>query len=207
MNEKAGMYHVGAPLLLDPPTSSRSGKIESSYADRVAEHGNAKSDAELRITSASTVADGPVDRQEPPATPAQVVERFLNLLRAGDVERAVGLLAEDVEYVNVGLPTVHGRERVRRLFRATLGRANSGFDVYVHAISANGPTVLTERTDVLKARQLYLQLWVCGRFDVHDGQIVLWRDYFDYMAVITATLRGLMGTIFPAARPQPPVPS
>jgi limonene-1,2-epoxide hydrolase len=150
------------------------------------------------------VADGQIDQQEPPATPARVVERFLDLLRASDVERAVELLAEDVEYVNVGLPTVHGRERVRRLFRATLGRADSGFDVYVHAISANGPTVLTERTDVLKVRRLHLQLWVCGRFDVHDGQIVLWRDYFDHMTAIAATMRGLVGTILPAVRAQPP---
>ncbi len=74
----------------------------------------------------------------------------------------------------------------------------------MHAITANGPTVLTERTDVLKLRQLRVQIWVCGRFDVHDGQIVLWRDYFDYVAVFAATVRGLLGTVFPPARAKPP---
>ncbi|HWX44118.1 MAG TPA: limonene-1,2-epoxide hydrolase family protein [Solirubrobacteraceae bacterium] len=155
--------------------------------------------------SASEIAGAEVDQQERHSTPLLVVERFLDLLRSGDVERAVELLAEDVEYVNVGMPTVHGRERVRRLFRATLGRPGGGFDVHIHSISADGPTVLTERTDVLKFHGLHVQLWVCGRFDVHDGQIVLWRDYFDYMTVITATVRGLVGTVFPPARAKPPL--
>jgi limonene-1,2-epoxide hydrolase len=145
-----------------------------------------------------------VDRREGQSSPTVLVERFLELLRLGDVDGAVALLAVDVEYDNVGLPTVRGRERVRQLFRATLGRADSGFEAYVHAISADGPTVLTERTDVLKVRRLHIQIWVCGRFDVHDGQIVLWRDYFDQMNIAAATVRGLFGTVFPAARARPP---
>jgi limonene-1,2-epoxide hydrolase len=145
-----------------------------------------------------------VEGEKGHSTPTQVVERFLELLRRGDVDGAVELLAVDVVYENVGLPTVYGRERVRRVFRATLGRSKSGFDVYIHAIAAGGTTVLTERTDVLKARRLHVQLWVCGRFDVQDGQIVLWRDYFDQMTSLTATVRGLLGAVVPALRAKPP---
>jgi len=145
-----------------------------------------------------------VDQLGSGSIPTLVVERFLELLRLGDVDGAVELLAVDVEYKNVGLPTVRGRERVRRLFRATLGRPGAGFEVYVHAISADGGTVLTERTDVLELGRLRVQFWVCGRFDVHDGQIVLWRDYFDQMNIVAATIRGLLGTVFPAARAKPP---
>jgi limonene-1,2-epoxide hydrolase len=139
------------------------------------------------------------------STPTQVVERFLDLLRAEDLDGAAELLAVDVEYVNVGLPTIHGRERVRRLLRATLGLGGAGFEVYLHAISADGPSVLTERTDVMKFGRLRIQFWVCGRFDVHDGQIALWRDYFDQVNFWGATARGLLGTIFPAVRAKPPV--
>jgi limonene-1,2-epoxide hydrolase len=137
------------------------------------------------------------------STPKLVVERFLDLARAGDVDGAVALLSVDVEYTNVGLPTVRGRERVRRLFRA-LERAGGGFDVYMHAISADGPTVLTERTDVLTLGRMSVQLWVCGRFDVRDAQIVLWRDYFDYVAFALATIRGLLGVVFPPLRAKSP---
>jgi limonene-1,2-epoxide hydrolase len=138
------------------------------------------------------------------STPSLLVERFLELLRAGDVDAAVELLAVNVVYTKVGLPTVHGRERVRRLFSATLGQGGGGFDVYIHAITAQGGTVLTERTDVLKLGRLTIQLWVCGRFDVEDAQIVLWRDYFDYATLAAATIRGLLGTVLPAARAKPP---
>lgn len=148
--------------------------------------------------------NGHVDQQDTYSSPVTLVERFLALLCAKDIEGATGLLAAEVEYANVGLPTVHGRTRVRGLLRATLGLPGAGFEVYTHTISANGSSVLTERTDVLKFRRMRIQFWVCGRFDVHDGQIVLWRDYFDQVNIGAATMRGLLGTVFPAARAKPP---
>jgi limonene-1,2-epoxide hydrolase len=152
----------------------------------------------------SEITEERVDQPGAGLSPTLVVERFLELLRSGDIDGAVELLAVDVEYKNLGLPTVRGRERTRRLFRATLGRAGAGFEVYVHAISADGGTVLTERTDVLEFGRLRVQFWVCGRFDVHDGLIVLWRDYFDQMNIAVAMIRGLLGTVLPAARAKPP---
>lgn len=141
---------------------------------------------------------------ESDSSPMPVVERFMELMSAKDIDGATELLAQDVVYENVGLPTVRGRERVRRLGRATLGLAGAGFEVYTHTISVSGSTVLTERTDVLKFRRLRVQFWVCGRFDVRDGRIVLWRDYFDQANILVATVRGLLGVIVPAVRAKPP---
>lgn len=152
---------------------------------------------------AGNLAVGAQSQAAAHVAPTVVVQRFLELLRLGEVDEAVELLAVDVRYENVGLPTVHGRERVRRLFRST-ARAGGGFDVYIHTISADGPSVLTERTDILTFRRLHIQLWVCGRFDVRDGHIVLWRDYFDYANFTTALVRGLLGAVFPAVRAKPP---
>jgi limonene-1,2-epoxide hydrolase len=154
--------------------------------------------------SASDLTGEQINQPGTNSTPTLVVERFLEMLRSGDIDGAVELLAVDVEYKNIGLPTVRGRERTRRLFQNTLGRAGAGFEVYVHAISADGGTVLTERTDVLKLGRLRVQFWVCGRFDVRDAQIVLWRDYFDQMNIAAAMIRGLLGTVFPAVRAKPP---
>ena len=159
--------------------------------------------AEQVTELASDLAGRTVDQLGITSSPTLVVERFLDLLRGGDVDEAVGLLAVDVKYENVGLPTVHGRERVRRLFRGMSG-GGGGFDVYIHTISADGSSVLTERTDILKFRQLRVQLWVCGRFDVRDGQIVLWRDYFDYVNFTAAMLRGMLGIHLPRLRAKPP---
>jgi limonene-1,2-epoxide hydrolase len=144
------------------------------------------------------------DRAAADSTPTVVVERFLDRLRATDSDGAADLLAVNVEYENKGLPTVHGRERVRRLFQA-MNRVGTGFEVYVHLISEDGSSVLTERTDVLKWGRLRIQFWVCGRFDVRDGEIAVWRDYFDHLTIMAAIVRGLLGMIVPAARAQPPV--
>jgi len=138
------------------------------------------------------------------SAPTAVVERFLDHLRTvTDNDAAVGLLAVDVVYENSWLPTVRSRERVRKLFQALI-RIGTHVEMHVHAVSADGPTVLTERTDVLQWGRLRIQFWICGRFDVHDGQIVLWREYYDPLTILVATVRGLLGTVVPAARAKPP---
>jgi limonene-1,2-epoxide hydrolase len=73
-----------------------------------------------------------VDQQESASPPMLLVERFLDLLCSKDIEGAVDLLGVNVEYANVGLPTVRGRGRVRRVLRAALGFA--GFEVIAIAI-------------------------------------------------------------------------
>jgi limonene-1,2-epoxide hydrolase len=144
------------------------------------------------------------DRHVADSAPTVVVERFLDHLRTvTDSDAAVELLAVDVVFENSWLPTLHGRERVRRLFKA-LVRIGTGLEIHVHAISADGSSVLTERTDVLKWGPLRVQFWICGRFDVHDGQIVGWREYYDPLAILAATMRGLLGVVVPAARAKPP---
>lgn len=138
------------------------------------------------------------------SAPTAVVERFLDHVRTvSDSDGAAGLLADDVVYENTWLPTLRGRERVRRLFEALI-KIGTEVELYVHAISADGPIVLTERTDVLQWGRFRIQFWICGRFDVHDGQIVLWREYYDPLSVLVATLRGLVGAVVPAARAKAP---
>jgi limonene-1,2-epoxide hydrolase len=144
------------------------------------------------------------DSPQAEAPPEHAVERFLQLLAVGEIDAAADVLSADVVYTNVSLPTIHGRERVRAFARATLGRQGAGFEVYLHGISSRGKTVLTERTDVLTFGPLRIQFWVCGRFDVEDGQIVGWRDYFDWLAFSVATARGLLGMLLPPLRAKAP---
>ncbi|MEZ5380834.1 MAG: limonene-1,2-epoxide hydrolase family protein [Microthrixaceae bacterium] len=135
--------------------------------------------------------------------PQAVVEAFLAALAAGDTVAADSLVDDDIEYVNVGLPTVRGRKEMAKVF-ALLDRPGAGFEVYLHAISSDGPVVLTERTDVLVIGRLRAQFWVWGRFEVRDGTITLWRDSFDYVDILRGTLRGLVGVAFPRVNPTPP---
>lgn len=140
----------------------------------------------------------------PPLTePKAVVEAFLAALMASDLDAALELVADDLVYVNVGLPTIHGRARLAKAF-AGMERPAVGFEAYLHAISAEGPVVLTERTDVIVWGGFRSQFWVCGRFDVHDGKITLWRDAFDFVDIVRGSIRGLIGLVAPGLAPKAP---
>jgi limonene-1,2-epoxide hydrolase len=128
----------------------------------------------------------------------RTVEGFLNALQDSDLEAAEAALDDNLVYENVGLPTIRGRARAIKLFRQMEGRA--AFEVKIHRIAADGAAVLTERTDALIFGPLRLQFWVCGVFEVHDGRITLWRDYFDFFDMVKATARGLAGLVLPSLR-------
>ncbi len=83
-----------------------------------------------------------------------------------------------------------------------LERPGLAFEVAIHRTAADGVVVLNERTDVLAFGPVRLQFWVCGVFEVHDGRITLWRDYFDQFDFAKAVVRGLVGAVIPALRPR-----
>ena len=130
---------------------------------------------------------------------AHTVEVMLSCLQAQDIDGVGAVLDDNLVYQNVGFPTIRGRARAMKLFRGMEGRL--GFEVKIHRIAVNGSSVLTERTDVLAFGPVRLQFWVCGVFEVHDGRITLWRDYFDMWDMTKALVRGVIGAAVPALRP------
>ncbi|WP_319445595.1 MULTISPECIES: limonene-1,2-epoxide hydrolase family protein [unclassified Mycobacterium] len=131
---------------------------------------------------------------------ARIVEDFLNALQGQDFDAIDRLLADDLVYQNVGFPTIRGGARVRKMLRGMEGRM--GFEVKFHRNVAEGSTVLNERTDVMVFGPLRVQFWVCGVFEVRDGRITLWRDYFDLFDCTKAIVRGIVGAVVPALRPK-----
>lgn len=132
---------------------------------------------------------------------ASLVQRFLFALADEDFDTVESLAAPELVWQNVGLPSIRGRRRIMGLLRR--GEGKVGFAVTFHRIAADGDTVLTERTDAIIIGPLRLQFWVCGAFELRDGQITLWRDYFDLLdCLVKAPLRALAGTVIPALRPR-----
>jgi len=131
---------------------------------------------------------------------AHTVEVFLSALQDEDYDGAAAVLDENVIYQNVGFTTIHGPARTVNLFRGMQGRM--GFEVKIHRIAVNGSSVLTERTDALVFGPVRIQLWACGIFEVHNGRISLWRDYFDLWDVTKGLARGIVGAVVLALRPR-----
>ena len=145
----------------------------------------------------TTNGSASIDRLQPDS--ARTIENFLTAMQNHDIDSAGAALDENLAYQNVGFPTIRGRARAMKLFRSMQGRV--GFEVKIHRIAVNGSTVLTERTDALVFGRVRLQFWVCGVFEVTDGRITLWRDYFDMFDFTKAIARGLLGAVIPALRP------
>jgi limonene-1,2-epoxide hydrolase len=120
-------------------------------------------------------------------------------MQEGDVEAVIALVADEIVYTNVSLPAIRGKDRFSRGVRAYY-RHRLGFQVVVHRIAGSGSSVLTERTDALTLGPFRMQFWVCGVFEVENGQVTLWRDYFDWRSTTLATLRGLVGILIPSFR-------
>ncbi|MDX6285064.1 MAG: limonene,2-epoxide hydrolase [Frankiales bacterium] len=111
-------------------------------------------------------------------TALEIVNTFMAAAAKRDYDAALPLLADDIEYHNIPMPAVHGRDAVKETLEMLLGMATEA-EWIVHREMADGDTVMNERTDRFLVDGRWLELPVAGVFVVRDNRIVLWRDYFD----------------------------
>ncbi|MBB4135370.1 limonene-1,2-epoxide hydrolase family protein [Gordonia humi] len=129
--------------------------------------------------------------------PVDLVRHFLTGLATGDVDGALEDVDDAIVYTNVSLPTVRGKAKFGAIMRG-LGRPGLGFDVQFLAINAaDDGVVLTERIDELAVGPVRIRFWVCGRFEVREGRITVWRDYFDFFDVTKGLVRAVLGVVAP----------
>jgi len=127
-------------------------------------------------------ADGQ-PQEERMQSPIEVVRRFC---AAWSENRAAHELAEfftdDAVYHNIPLKPVAGRDDIENTIATFIRPGRPGIesiDFRVINIAANGPVVMTERVDVFMLPGRSFELPVMGTFEISDGKIKAWRDYFD----------------------------
>ena len=118
-------------------------------------------------------------------TPTDTVHAFMKAAAARDYDTALDLLTEDVEYQNMMLPPVHGREQVRETLEGLLALCSDS-EWVVHRELADGNLVMNERTDRFRIGETWTDLPVMGMFELRDGRIALWRDDFDLQTILAA---------------------
>lgn len=111
-------------------------------------------------------------------SPDQLVNAFIGAIEAGDLDTALTMVSDDVEYDNVPIGKLHGRESVRGALAPFLGAATA-VEWIVHRQAAEGHLVFNERTDRFQLPHGWVEIAVTGVWEVRDGLITLWRDYFD----------------------------
>ena len=116
-------------------------------------------------------------------SPIEVVRRFCAAWsdNVGAAELAA-FFTDDAVYHNIPLAPVTGREAIANTIASFIRPGAPGIESIefrVINIAANGPVVMTERVDVFKLPGKSFELQVMGTFEVSDGKINAWRDYFD----------------------------
>ena len=116
-------------------------------------------------------------------SPIEVVRRFCTAwsddMGANDL---AAFFTDDAVYHNIPLEPVTGRENIAHNIDSYIRPGPPGIeriDFHVINIVADGPVVMTERVDTFKLSDKSFELPVMGTFEVRNGKINAWRDYFD----------------------------
>jgi limonene-1,2-epoxide hydrolase len=114
----------------------------------------------------------------------QVVRDFCAAASSRDPGVLRAFFSDDVVYHNIPMAPAEGIEATMAVIDMFLGMCEE-LEFQVRHLASDGTTVLTERIDIFTIKGTSAPLPVMGAFDVVDGKITAWRDYFD-MAQVTA---------------------
>ena len=107
-----------------------------------------------------------------------IIREFIAAWSHLDPEELAGYFAEDGVYHNMPTGPVAGRENVKQMITGfTASWTETEWEI-VHLVSA-GDVVIAERVDRTKAGDKGVDLPCTGVFEMKDGKIRVWRDYFD----------------------------
>ena len=107
----------------------------------------------------------------------QLVRRFMAAWERRDSDFIVGCLSEDAVYHSMPLTPIVGKEAVAAWVRGFGGNPPGRLEIR-HQVAACD-VVMNERTDVIVLNGRTVTLPICAVFEMRDGRIRAWREYFD----------------------------
>lgn len=116
------------------------------------------------------------------------IRSFIEAWSRLDPDELADYFADDGCYHNIPVGPVAGRSQVRDMIAAfTADWTETTWDLL--NIAAAGDVVFAERLDRTKAGDRAVDLPCNGVFEMEEGKIKVWRDYFD-MATFTKGMAG-----------------
>ena len=108
----------------------------------------------------------------------KVVNDFCKSFESLNLDKIMPFLAEDAVYHNMPIDPVKGTAAIRETINNFLKMA-SRLEFKILKTASNGDIVFNERIDMFDIGPKRIELPVAGMFEVKNGKISLWRDYFD----------------------------
>ncbi|MFQ5457779.1 MAG: limonene-1,2-epoxide hydrolase family protein [Myxococcota bacterium] len=107
-----------------------------------------------------------------------IIRDFIRAWSRLDPAELAGYFTEDGTYHNMPIQPVSGRENIETMIRNfTAGWTETEWDLL--SLVAEGDLVIAERLDRTKAGGKSVALPCVGVFEMENGKIKVWRDYFD----------------------------
>ena len=111
-------------------------------------------------------------------TNERVIRDFIAAWSRLDAQELVSYFTEDGVYHNMPGPPVAGRANVEKLIRGFLSAwTETRWDIL--NLLCEGDVVIAERVDRTRAGAKSVDLPCTGVFELENGKIKEWRDYFD----------------------------
>lgn len=117
-----------------------------------------------------------------------VIRRFVAAWSRLNPAELAAFFAEDGVYHNIPSAPISGRPAIERFIAAFIKPWTATQWEILH-ISATEDLVFVERVDHTRAGERQIVLPCCGVFEMRDGKIKAWRDYFD----LQTYMKGLSG--------------
>ena len=107
-----------------------------------------------------------------------LVRQFLDACVRADPDEFASYFTEDATWWNVPWQPIQGREAIRNTLRQ--GAEHMTAQPWeVRHILAGGEIVMTERVDHFLVGNRQISVPCMGIFELRDGKIAAWRDYWD----------------------------
>jgi len=120
-------------------------------------------------------------------TPIEIVSKFVDLWEQDDgfTEAVERYFRDETVWEDHGLLTTTGKAEALGFYHEfSKATGMTGMKIDMLAIGESGNKVLTERIDrIINAEATEVMTVACmGVFEIEDGKIAVWRDYFDTIA-------------------------
>ena len=108
----------------------------------------------------------------------QTIKDFIAAWSNLDSDELVGYFSEDGIYYNMPTQPVQGKEQLNQFIGSFIANwTKTNWDTL--NIIGEGDVVIAERLDRTEVGDIKVDLPCCGVFEMEEGKIKVWRDYFD----------------------------
>ena len=124
------------------------------------------------------MAGRPLPEEEFPLDNEKIIREFIAAWSRLDAAELARFFAEDGVYHNMPAAPVAGRDNIEQMIGGFIAAwTETEWDVL--NLVADGNLVIAERLDRTKAGDKGVDLPCTGVFELEEGKIKVWRDYFD----------------------------